>query len=82
MAEYVENSESGTSDTDQSTPKPRRRPSVGLLLAGVAALLVSVWALAGPFSLEPLANVEFRWLFVALAVVIGAVLVLSPGRRR
>ncbi|RVW04483.1 hypothetical protein [Rhodococcus spongiicola] len=83
MAEYVDNSESGASETaDQSTPKTRRRPSVGLLLAGVAALLVSVWALVGPFSLEPLANVEFRWLFVALAVVIGAILVLSPGRRR
>ncbi|WP_031938660.1 hypothetical protein [Prescottella defluvii] len=70
-------------DTDEtSSPRRSRWPSFGLLLAGLAALLVSAWALIGPFSLEPLANVEFRWLFVVGAVVIGAVLVFSPGRRR
>ncbi|WP_433613629.1 hypothetical protein [Prescottella agglutinans] len=75
--------DTGADGTDeQSTAKPSRRPAVGLLLAGLAALLVSAWALIGPFSLEPLANVEFHWLFVIVAVAVGAVLVFSPGRRR
>lgn len=88
MAEFADNSnipEPGApvDDSDeQSTPTASRRPSIGLFLAGLAAVLISVWALIGPFSLEPLANVGFRWLFVIGAVVIGAVLVLSPGRRR
>lgn len=62
--------------------RTRKRPSPLLLLAGVAALLVSGWALAGPFSLELLANVEFRWLFVIIAVLVGVVLVFAPNRRR
>nr|WP_137725463.1 hypothetical protein [Prescottella subtropica] len=69
-------------DTDTSSaPRRSRRPSLGLLLAGLAALLVSGWALIGPFSLDALGHVEFRWIFVAVAVVIGAALVLSPARR-
>lgn len=88
MADFADNSDipnSGipTDDTDEQTaPTQSRRPSIGLFLAGLAAVLISVWALVGPFSLAPLANVEFRWLFVVAAVVIGAVLVFSPGRRR
>lgn len=83
MAEFADIPETGADGTEeQSTPKASRRPSVGLLLAGLAALLVSAWALIGPFSLEPLANVEFHWLFVIVAVAVGAVLVFSPGRRR
>ncbi|MGO4204395.1 hypothetical protein AB4Z09_22080 [Rhodococcus sp. TAF43] len=71
------------SDTDeQSTATPSRFPSIGLLLAGIAALLVSAWAIIGPFTLDPLANVGARWLFVIVAVGIGAALVFSPGRRR
>jgi hypothetical protein len=62
--------------------RTRKRPSPLLLLAGLAALLVSGWALAGPFSLEPLANVEFRWLFVVVAVLVGVVLVFAPNRRK
>lgn len=83
MAEFADNSNILGDETDeQSTSKSSRRPSIGLFLAGLAALLVSGWALVGPFSLEPLANVEFRWFFVVAAVVIGAILVFSPGRRR
>ena len=69
-----------TQDSEQN--RTRKRPSPLLLLAGLAALLVSGWALAGPFSLEPLANVEFRWLFVVVAVLVGVVLVFAPNRRR
>ncbi|EKT81894.1 hypothetical protein WSS_A15419 [Rhodococcus opacus M213] len=69
-----------TQDSEQTGT--RKRPSPLLLLAGLAALLVSGWALAGPFSLEPLAKVEFRWLFVLVAVLVGVVLVFAPNRRR
>ncbi|AII04835.1 MULTISPECIES: hypothetical protein [Rhodococcus] len=69
-----------TQDSEQT--RTRKRPSLLLLLAGLAALLVSGWALAGPFSLEPLANVEFRWLFVLVAVLVGVVLVFAPNRRK
>ncbi|QBJ95451.1 hypothetical protein ERC79_05370 [Rhodococcus sp. ABRD24] len=65
-----------------STSRTPRRASWPLFLTGLAALLVSAWALIGPFSLDPLANVEFRWLFVIVAVAVGAVLVFSPGRRK
>ncbi|AWK73460.1 hypothetical protein CBI38_19730 [Rhodococcus oxybenzonivorans] len=69
-------------DTQDTGTTSRKRPSPLLFLAGLAALLVSGWALVGPFSLEPLANVEFRWLFVLVAVVVGAVLVFAPNRKR
>lgn len=69
-------------DTQDTGTTSRKRPSPLLFLAGLAALLVSGWALVGPFSLEPLANVEFRWLFVLVAVVVGAVLVFTPNRKR
>jgi len=69
-----------TQDSEQT--RTRKRPSLLLLLAGLAALLVSGWALAGPFSLEPLTNVEFRWLFVLVAVLVGVVLVFAPNRRK
>lgn len=86
MAEFADNADipnSGIADTDEQTaPTASRRPSIGLFLAGLAAVLISVWALIGPFSLEPLANIEFHWLFVIIAVAVGAALVFSPGRRR
>lgn len=80
MADFddTQNIEPGTSDEGAKTG--RRGPSAPLLLAGLAALLISGWALAGPFDLSPLAEVEFRWLFVIVAVVVGLVLVFSPHR--
>ncbi|OLL16787.1 MULTISPECIES: hypothetical protein [unclassified Rhodococcus (in: high G+C Gram-positive bacteria)] len=71
-----------TDPTDPTTGTRRRGPSILMLLSAIAALAVSGWALIGPFSLEPLANVEFRWLLVALAVVVGAALVFAPGKKK
>lgn len=74
--------ESGTDNESGTTgqARPTRRPSPLLLLAGLAALLVSGWAIVGPFSLEPLADIG--WISVISAVVVGAVLVLAPNRRK
>lgn len=67
--------------TDHEETRQSKRPSAVLLLAGFAALLVSAWALVGPFSLAPAADVQFRWLFVGAAVVAGLLLVILPNRR-
>lgn len=79
MAEHSSTDKHGNTET--GSKNSRRGPSVLLLLAGLAALLVSGWALIGPFSLAPLGNVEFRWILVAVALVVGAALVFSPGKR-
>ncbi|WP_420752887.1 hypothetical protein [Rhodococcus sp. O3] len=71
---------SGSDDTE-ATCSRRRGPSILLLVAAIAALAVSGWALIGPFSLDPIANVEFRWVFVAVAVAVGAALLFAPGKR-
>lgn len=67
--------------TDQNETRESRRPSALLLIVGLAALLVSVWALLGPISLAPAANFQLRWLFVGAAVVAGLLLVILPNRR-
>ena len=53
-----------------------------LLLAALAALVVSGWAMIGPFSVEFLAAVDLGWVLVGAALLIGAVLVFLPNRRR
>ncbi|NLE80347.1 MAG: hypothetical protein GX610_12330 [Rhodococcus sp.] len=83
MAEN-ENYRSESSETGQTSAdaQERRRPSVLLILAGLTALLVSGWALVGPFTLTPVGENAFRWIFVAIAVVVGLVLVFLPNHRR
>lgn len=71
-----------TDPTEPTSGARRRGPSILMLLSAIAALAVSAWALIGPFSLDSLANVEFRWLLVALAVVVGAALVFAPGKKK
>lgn len=77
-------SEGSRTESEQTSTqgRSRRRPSVLLILAGLTALLVSGWALLGPFTLTPVGENAFRWIFVAIAVVVGLVLVFSPSRRR
>ena len=72
MAENVERGE-------QTGP---RRPSAGLALSGLAALLISVWAFVGPDRLGALGTWQVEWVLVAAAVVVGVVLVIAPGRRK
>lgn len=71
-------------DSDNDTPEQnqaRTRPSALLFLVGVAAMVVSVSALIGPPAIEALGNVEFRWVFVTAAIVVGLTLLLVPGRK-
>ncbi len=59
----------------------RRGPSVPMLLAALAALLVAGWALIGPFSLAFLGAVDLRWAFVVAAGVVGLLLIAGPRRK-
>ncbi|ORI23258.1 hypothetical protein BJI47_09065 [Rhodococcus sp. 1168] len=59
----------------------RTRPSALLFLVGLAAAIVSVCALVGPSAIVSLGNVQFRWVFVVVAIVVGVVLLLAPGRK-
>ena len=71
-------------DTQQSRAR-RRSPSLPLLLSGIAALVVSGWALAGPDAWHGPADfdgVSVGWILVVVAIVIGALLVFTPSRRK
>lgn len=76
-----ENDDTRTEQTSDACGS-RRRPSVLLVLAGLTALIVSGWALLGPFALTLLGADAFRWIFVGVAVAVGLVLVFSPNRRK
>lgn len=51
MADFDTTFDAGTDDAG-ATDKSRRGPSILLLLSAIAALVVSGWALIGPFSLD------------------------------
>ncbi|WP_084522005.1 hypothetical protein [Nocardia uniformis] len=57
-----------------------RRPSFSLLLAGILAVLVSVWAFIGPASWPD--GLSFGWIVVITAIVVGVILVISPRKHR
>ncbi|OZD03920.1 hypothetical protein CH275_16155 [Rhodococcus sp. 06-235-1A] len=72
----------GDSDSDTETQNSNRRgPSALLLLAGLIAMVVSVAAIIGQGAIAALGDVQFRWVFVVAAVVVGLVLLLGPSRK-
>ncbi|WP_063128328.1 hypothetical protein [Nocardia fusca] len=56
--------------------------SPGLFFVGLLALGLSAWALAGPTQWGLTTIVPIGWIVVALAIVVGLALVVSPRRRR
>jgi uncharacterized membrane protein HdeD (DUF308 family) len=62
--------------------RPSRGPSFSLLFAGLLALVVSVWAFLGPSAWPAHSIVPVGWIVVAVAIVAGVVMVISPRRRR
>lgn len=68
------------SDTEMQNSN-RRGPSALLLIAGLAAMIVSVAALIGRDAIAALGDVQFRWVFVVAAVVVGFALLLGPSRK-
>ena len=69
-------------NTRTEDPETRRGPSFSLLFAGFLALLVSVWAFLGPSAWPTHSIVPVGWIVVAVAIVAGIVMVISPRRRR
>jgi hypothetical protein len=53
-----------------------------MFLCGLAALAVSASSLLGPTTWNRVPGVGFGWIVVIAAIVVGLVLILSPGRRR
>ena len=68
------------SDSEKRTSS-RRGPSALLLLAGLTAMVLSVAALIGQGAIAALGDVQFRWIFVVAAVVVGFALLLGPSRK-
>ncbi|BCK58499.1 hypothetical protein [Nocardia wallacei] len=60
----------------------RRGPSFSMLLAGVLALLISIWAFIGPSSWPAHSIIPIGWIVVAAAIVVGIVLVVAPRRKK
>ncbi|MBF6350579.1 hypothetical protein IU448_16380 [Nocardia flavorosea] len=56
--------------------------SAGLFVTGLLALLVSIWALAGPDQWDITSMIPVGWIIVAVAIVTGVALVISPRKRR
>ena len=72
----------GDSSSDSAAQSSSRQgPSAPLFLAGLAALIVAIAALIGQDAVTALAEVQFRWVFVIAAVVVGAALLLGPSRK-
>jgi uncharacterized membrane protein YfcA len=72
----------GDSSSDTAAQSSSRQgPSAPLFLAGLAALIVAIAALIGQDAVTALAEVQFRWVFVIAAVVVGAALLLGPSRK-
>ncbi len=72
----------GDSDEDPTEKnRARTRPSALLFLVGLVALIVAISALIGPSAIEALGNVQFRWVFVVVAIVVGLALLLIPVRK-
>ncbi|MFR9752177.1 hypothetical protein ACL02S_14240 [Nocardia sp. 004] len=68
-------------ENNNKVPNTKRGLSGSLLIAGVLALAVSVWAFAGPASWPVATMLPIGWIIVLGAIVIGIALVISPRKR-
>ncbi len=67
---------------DHDDTEPRRGPSFSLLIAGALAVLVSVWAFIGPSTWPGHSPFPIGWTVVAVAILVGIAMTVSPRRRR
>lgn len=67
--------------TDKRTAAGSSRgPSLPLLIVGLSALALSVWALVGPSAWPAASMIPLGWIVVGGAIVAGLTLVLCPSR--
>lgn len=71
-----------TTDDATQAGSTRRRPSLVLLLAGIAALLLAVPTIVGSNPTAIVSGLVSGWTVLVVAVVVGVALVLAPVRRR
>ncbi|WP_433195344.1 hypothetical protein ACQP1G_41080 [Nocardia sp. CA-107356] len=64
--------------TDNNPTK--RGPSASLLIVGLLALGVSIWAFIGPATMTATGVVSLGWVVVIAAIVVGILLVISPRK--
>jgi hypothetical protein len=69
------------SDANDSSTKSRGS-SASLLIVGMLALGVSIWAFIGPAAMPGTGSVPLGWIVVISAIVIGILLVISPRKPR
>ncbi|BDT85190.1 hypothetical protein GV791_27225 [Nocardia cyriacigeorgica] len=62
--------------------RTQRGPSFSLLIVGLLAVALSVWALIGPASWPATGVISIGWIVVVTAIVVGLLLVVSPRKRR
>ncbi|MEU7769106.1 hypothetical protein AB0B25_28975 [Nocardia sp. NPDC049190] len=68
-------------DNPESTHERRHGVSPALLIVGLLALAVSVWAFVGPVSWPSAGMIPIGWILVLAAIVIGIILVISPRKQ-
>ncbi|WP_446224476.1 hypothetical protein ACTWPB_04715 [Nocardia sp. IBHARD005] len=66
---------------EQKSVETRRRPAFPLLIIGLIALAVSVWALLGAPTPDGGGILPIGWSVVIAAIVIGLLLTLTPSRK-
>lgn len=69
-------------DQNASDKTGGRGPSASLLIVGLLALALSVFALVGPSTVSAAGAISFGWIIVIAAIVVGVVLVISPRVHR
>lgn len=67
---------------DQTSVDTQRRPAFSLLITGLIALALSVWALLGAPTPENGGILPVGWGVVITAIIIGLLLTFSPRRKR
>ncbi|MEV0332971.1 hypothetical protein [Nocardia sp. NPDC050717] len=67
---------------DQTSTETRRRPAFSLLVTGLLALAVSVWALLGAPTPGDGGILPIGWGVVLAAIVVGLLLTFAPSSKR
>ncbi|UGT53575.1 hypothetical protein [Nocardia asteroides] len=67
---------------DDTNTGTRRRPAFSLLVTGLLALAVSMWALLGGPTPGDGGILPIGWGVVLAAIVVGLLLTFAPSRKR
>ena len=57
----------------------RKRLTIGMIVVGIALMIVSYFSLAAPWGVESVANSDPRMLYAPLVYVVGVMLALGSA---